>query len=227
MKYLYACLLIIISLACKKTDIEKESIQFPSTLSLSSIKQKSKIRLFSNKQEITDQKVIDNFLKGFNNFEIRDTSFVSDENLVFLTADSASIPNLFGSLTVLKTADQFLFKSTNINIITADQLTHYKMAKYQSEIDPVWDSKYRFYHMLIGYGDYSELKLSVFNYSLTKWYNNSNDYFGFNDTTYTGYTYKSKTSGKVFNEFNESYLSSVGKSDTLAIQEYFYEFKKK
>lgn len=102
------------------------------------------------------------------------------------------------------------------------------MAKHQSEIEPVWDSKYRIYNMLIGYGDYSDLKLSVFNYSLlTRWHNFSNDYFGFNDTISTDYTYRSKTSGKVFNEFNESYVSSVGKSDTLAVQEYFYEFKKK
>lgn len=228
MKYLFVFLLTILITSCKKTEIEQEPTQFPSTLSLTSIKQKSKIRLFSNGQEITDQKVIDDFLKDFKDFEIRDTSFVSDENLVFLSADSASIPNLFESLTVLKSGDQLLFKSTNMHIVTAAQLTNYKMAKYQSPIEPVWDSKYRVYHMLIGYGDYSDLKLSVFNYSLlTRWHNFSNDYFGFNDTTSTDYIYKSKTSGKVFNEFNESYVSSIGKNDTLAIQEYFYEFKKK
>lgn len=228
MKYLYVFLLAIIILACKKADIEQESNQFPSTLYLFSISQKSKIRLFSNKKEITDQKVIDHFLKDFKDFEIRDTSFVSDENLVFLTADSASIPNQFESLKFIKTGNQILFKSNNIHIITAGQLTNYKMAKYQSEIEPVWDSKYRVYNMLVGYGNYSELKLSVFNYSVTMWYKNfSNDYFGFNDTTSTDYTYKSKASGKVFNEFNESYISSVAESDTLAIQEYFYSFKKR
>ena len=228
MKYLYVFLLATIILACKKADIEQESNQLPSTLYLFSISQKSKIRLFSNKKEITDQKVIDHFLKDFKDFEIRDTSFVSDENLVFLTADSASIPNQFESLKFIKTGDQILFKSNNIHIITADQLTNYKMAKYQSEIEPVWDSKYRVYNMLVGYGNYSELKLSVFNYSVTMWHKNfSNDYFGFNDTTSNDYTYKSKASGKVFNEFNESYINSVAESDTLAIQEYFYSFKKR
>jgi hypothetical protein len=228
MKYLYVSLLAIIILACKKADIEQESNQFPSTLYLTSISQKSKIRLFSNKQEITNQKVIDNFVSGLKDFEIRDTSFVSEENLTFLSADSATIPNLFGSLTVVRTGDQLLFKSTNKNIITAAYLSsNYKMAKYQSEIEPVWDGKYSVYNMLIGYGDYSELKLSVFNYSLTQWYTNSNDYFGFNDTTSTDYTYKSEMSGKVFNEFNESYINSGTKNDTLAIQEYFYSFKKK
>jgi hypothetical protein len=228
MKYLYVSLLAIIILACKKADIEQESNQFPSTLYLTSISQKSKIRLFSNKQEITNQKVIDNFVSGLKDFEIRDTSFVSEENLTFLSADSATIPNLFGSLTVVRTGDQLLFKSTNKNIITAAYLSsNYKMAKYQSEIEPVWDGKYSVYNMLIGYGDYSELKLSVFNYNLTQWYTNSNDYFGFNDTTSTDYTYKSEMSGKVFNEFNESYINSGTKNDTLAIQEYFYFFKKK
>jgi len=228
MKYLYVFLLATIILACKKADIEQESNQLPSTLYLFSISQKSKIRLFSNKKEITDQKVIDHFLKDFKDFEIRDTSFASDENLVFLTADSASIPNQFESLKFIKTGDQILFKSNNIHIITADQLTNYKMAKYQSEIEPVWDSKYRVYNMLVGYGNYSEFKLSVFNYSVTMWHKNfSNDYFGFNDTTSNDYTYKSKASGKVFNEFNESYINSVAESDTLAIQEYFYSFKKR
>lgn len=121
MKYLYVFLLAVIITSCKKTDIEEESPHFPSTLFLTSIKQKSKIRLFSNKQEITDQKVIDNFLKDFNDFEIRDTSFVSDENLVFSSPDSASIPNLFRSLTIVKTGDQFLF--LNLQILTLSQPT--------------------------------------------------------------------------------------------------------
>jgi len=222
MKSLKHFILAIIILACKKTDIEEEPVQFPSTIYLNSITLKSKIRLFSDQKEIKDQKVIDHFAKTFKDFEIRDTSFNSDEKLIFLSPDSASIPNLFGSLNAVKIGDQFLFKSTNINIITAAQLPNYKMAKYQSEIEPVWDSKYRVYHMLIGYGDYTALKLSAFKYSSVHW----NTYLSTDFLLYP-FLYKSSSSGIRYNEFNESYIANIGKSDTLAIQEYFYTFKKK
>jgi len=31
----------------------------------------------------------------------------------------------------------------------------------------------------------------------------------------------------MFNEFDEAYVKSISKNDTLAIQEYFYSFKKR
>ncbi len=223
MKYLYIFLLAIIILACKKTKIDPAP-QFPSTLYLNGITKKSTIRLFTNKGEITDQSVIDKFIKGTKGFTRKDTSFISDETLIFFSADSAGIPNLFNSLTVVKKENQLIFKSTNRNIISDAQLSSsYKMTKYQSEIKPVWDGKFSVYNMLVGYGNYSALNLSVFEYNRIGWYIQWN----WSDDSSPDIWDKSSSSGTIFNEFNESYINSVGKYDTLAIQEYFYSFRKR
>lgn len=95
------------------------------------------------------------------------------------------------------------------------------MAKYRSEFEPVWDSKFGIYNMLVGYGNYSELNLSLFEYSRVSWYiyNDPNYYL---DPQNRG-----SASGTWFNEFDESYVNSISKADTLAIREYFYSFKKR
>ncbi|WP_254413071.1 hypothetical protein [Dyadobacter diqingensis] len=223
MKHCCICILAILFFACKKTKIDPAP-QFPSTLYLNGITKKSKIRLFTNKGEITDQSVIDKFVKTTKGFTKKDTSFTSGETLTFFSADSAEIPNSFNSLTVVKKENQLIFKSTNRRIITAANLeSNYKMGRYQSEIEPVWDGKFSAYNMLVGYGDYSALKLSVFEYNRVSWFVQWN----WGDTSSPDILTKSSSSGTMFNEFNESYISSIQKNDTLAIQEYFYSFQKK
>ncbi|MCE7042377.1 hypothetical protein [Dyadobacter sp. CY312] len=220
MKYIYTFSLLIFVIACKKTDIEQLP-EFPSTLYLNGITKKSKLHLYSDGKEITDPAVISKFVKTNGGFAQNDTSLVSDEHFTFFSTDSAGILNTFPSLIVTKNGEQFLFKSTN-RIITSKEAieTNFNMAKYKSEAEPVWDSKWSTYHMLVGYGNYTELKLSTFEYKRVKWYLMSG-YFP------EPILQKSSTSGTKFNEFDQSYISKVGKNDTLAIQEYFYTFKKR
>lgn len=217
-------MLAVLLFACKKTKVDPAP-QLPSTLFLNGITKKSTIRLFTNKGEITDRSVIDKFIKGTKGFTRKDTSFTSNETLTFFSADSAGLSNSFNSLTVKKNENQFLFKSTNKNILSAAELaSSYKMQKYQSAIEPVWDSQFSAYYMLVGYGDYAALNLSVFEYSRISWFMLQ---LNWGDSQSPDTWYKSSASGTIFNEFNETYISAVGINDTLAIQEYAYSFRRK
>jgi len=86
---------------CKKTDIEQPP-EFPSTRYVNGITIKLKIRLYSDRKEITDNAVITRFLKSSGGFILKDTSFVSDEHIKFISADPAKIPNSFNYYKELK-----------------------------------------------------------------------------------------------------------------------------
>ncbi|TLV02448.1 hypothetical protein [Dyadobacter luticola] len=223
MKYLSLIMLLLLINSCKKTEIEQPS-EFPSTLYLNRVSIKSQTRLFTDKKEITNKVVIEKFLKNNGGFRLKDSSFISDENIKFFSTDSAELSNSFNSLLVTKNGNQLIFKSTNRLIVTKEAIQHgYNMSKYRAEFEPVWDGKFSTYNMLVGYGDYSELNLSVFEYSRVSWnifYDP--DYYYLHPKLYRG-----SASGTSFNEFDESYVNSISKADTLAIREYFYSFKKR
>lgn len=223
MKYLPALILLLVIIGCKKTEIEQPP-EFPSTLYLNRISIKSKIRLYSDKKEITDKAVIERFLKSNGGFRLKDSSFVSDEHIKFFSPDSAEIPNSFNSLLITKNGKQLIFKSTNKLIVTKEAIqSSYNMSKYRSEFEPVWDNKFSGYNMLVGYGNYSELNLSVFEYRRVSW-----NTFSDPDNYYLHpQLYRGSASGTRFNEFDESYVNSIRKADTLAIREFFYSFKKR
>ncbi len=223
MKYVCVLLLLLVINSCKKTDIEQPP-EFPSTLNLNRISIKSKIRLYTDRKEITDKALIDRFLKINGGFELKDSSFVSDECIKFFSPDSAEIPDSFNSLLVTKNDNQLVFKSTNRLIVTREAIQYsYNMSKYRSEFVPVWDSKFSTYNMLVGYGNYSELNLSVFEYRRVSW-----NTFTDPDNYYLHpQLYRGSSSGRRFNEFDESYVNSISRADTLAIREYFYSFKKR
>lgn len=220
MKYLSAFLLLFVIIGCKKSELEQSPV-FPSTLYLNRISIKSKIRLYTGKKEITDKVVIDRFLKINGGFRLKDSSFVSDEYIKFFSPDSAEMRSGFNSLLVTKNGQQFIFKSTNKHIVTQEDIYYYyKMAKYRSEFEPVWDSKFGLYNMLVGYGSYSELNLSLFEYRRVWWntYNNP-DYYLHPEIN------RGSASGTWFNEFDESYMNSITQADTVAIREYFFSYK--
>ncbi|MCF0053607.1 hypothetical protein LXM25_26275 [Dyadobacter sp. LJ53] len=223
MKYLSVVLLLFVIVSCKKTEIE-QAPEFPSTVYLNRISIKSKTRLYSNKKEITDNDVIDRFLKSNGGLIIKDSSFVSDEHIKFFSPDSAKFSSSDYPWLITKNNDQLKFKSTNTWIVTNNEIRNIEMSKYRSEFEPVWDSKFRTYNMQVGYGNYSELSLSSFEYMLVSWTYYDPEYSWFPGE---GGLYKSSGSGTRFNEFDESFVQHLGKGDTLAIREYFYSFKKR
>ncbi|QRR00754.1 hypothetical protein [Dyadobacter sandarakinus] len=221
MKYLYA-LLFISLLSCERPEIEQPA-EFPSTLYLSRISIKSKVRLYTAKKEITDQAIIDRFVESNGGFRLKDSSVVSDEYIKFISPDSAEMVNSSSSFLITKNDKQLLFKSTKKQIVTQGQMkSSFNMLKYRSEFEPVWDNKFSTYNMMVGYGNYSELSMSVFEY-LRVWWTTSFDSLFFQHPD----LYKASSYGKTLNEFDESYVNSIGKADTLAIREYFYLMKKR
>lgn len=223
MKYLSALILFLVIISCKKTEIVQPA-EFPATLYLNRISIKSKIRLYTNKKEITDKVVIDKFLKSNGGFRLKDSSFVSDEQMKFFSPDSAEMPNSFNSLLITKNDNQLIFTSTNRLIVTKEAIQYgYNMSKYRSKFEPVWDSKFSGYNMLVGYGNYSDLNLSVFEYMRVSW----NTFYDPDYYYLYPQIYRGSASGTMFNEFDESYVNSISKADTLAIREYFYSFKKR
>jgi hypothetical protein len=204
MKYLYVFILLVVIISCKKTEIEQLP-EFPSTLYLHRVSIKSKIRLYSDKKEIMDKVVIDRFLKRNGGFRLKDSSFVSDEHIKFFSPDFAEMPNSFNSLLITKNDKQLIFKSTNRLIVTKEAIqSSYNMSKYRSEVEPVWDSKFSTYNMLVGYGNYSELNLSVFEYRRVSW----NTFYDPDNYYLYPQLYRGSSSGTRFNEFDESYASA-------------------
>lgn len=223
MKYLSVLILLLMINSCKKTEIE-QAVEFPSTLYLNRVSIKSKVRLYTHKKEIIDQVVIDRFLKSNKDFRLKDSSFVSDEYIKFFSPDSAEMSSSYNSLLVTKNDNQLIFRSTKKVIITNESIQYnHNMSKYRSEVEPVWDYKFIAYNMLVGYGNYSELNLSVFEYSRVSWntFHNPDYYYLYPEI------YKGSASGTIFNEFDESYVNSISKADTLAVREYFYSFTKR
>jgi len=221
MKYLSVLLLLLTTISCKKSEI-KQLPEFPATLYLNRISVKSKIRLYTDKREITDKTVIDRFVKSYGGFTLKDSSFVSDLYIRFFSPDSAEFSDTFNSLLVTKNDKQLVFKSTRKLIVSEEDIQNfYNMAKYRSEFERMWGSQFSHYNMFVGYGNYSELNLSLFEYNRV-WWNTHGDPNYYLDPHRRG-----RASGTWFNEFDESYVNSLSKADTLAFREYFYSFKKR
>lgn len=222
MKFYFTVLLSVLLIACKNHDIDKIA-QFPTDLSMVKVNKKSGIRLFINKIEVKDQAVIDEFVAGQQNFGVSSQSIVSSEKIRFLSPDTASIDNIAEKLAVIKTGTQFLFTSVNPAYLTLEYARLIdNMNKHRSELGlPRYDGKYVVNRIVAGYGNYSEIEIPVFNYKLVKAYT-VEDYYGWGE-----YLFRSVNSGKVFNEFDMTYINSLTKTDTLAVEEYSYTFQAK
>ena len=220
MKYFILALFVAVA-ACKPERIDKAP-EFPADLYITKVNKKAGIRLFINKIEIKDKAVIDAFVAGERNFHVESRDVTAEDKISFLSADTASMENLYNKMTVSKTGDQFIFRSVSDHWISPnDTQQFFYMYKYRSEPGRSrYDGKLAVNMMVVGYGDYSNVELSVFNYKIVRaGYYRDDSYFG------SGSLYRSVATGKVFNEFDEAYLQTLTKTDTLAIEEYSYTFK--
>jgi hypothetical protein len=220
MKY-FILVLFVAAAACKNKSIDKAP-EFPADLYITKVNKKAGIRLFINKVEIKDKAVIDAFVAGERNFHVESRGVTAEDKISFLSADTASMENLYNKMTVSKTGDQFIFRSVSDHWISPnDTRQFFYMYKYRTEpTRPRYDGKLAVNMMVVGHGDYSNVELSVFNYKIVRaGYYRDDSYFG------SGSLYRSVAAGKVFNEFDEAYLQTLTKTDTLAIEEYSYTFQ--
>ncbi|WP_221389578.1 hypothetical protein [Dyadobacter sp. NIV53] len=214
-------LLAFLFLAACKNQGEDKKPRFPLDLYITRINKTSGVRMYVNKIEIKDQVIINKFVEGDAIFGVNAGGVVSDEKISFLNTDTASVETLYNKKVVTHSDKQFIFRSIEQGRISSEHARLiYNMNKYRSELGPPWyDGLFRVDNLMVGYGDYSEIELSVYNYKIVKAHMFEN-YYGMGP-----YLYRSVASGKVFNEFDELYINSLTLTDTLAIEEYTYTFR--
>lgn len=228
MKNLFLLLLIILSVSCRKTDIEADHIiTFPSDLYITKINKKSGLRLFAGGVEIKNQAVINSFIKRHGGFGIKDSVVVSNEKITFISPDTLHFGSATMVYSVYKKDDQFIFKSKNKLILPANSYNSIKnLYKYTDESpELVYNGNYRLNSFRVAYGNYAQLDLSVLSYKTIASSPFATDYF---DNLGAGAIFPTPPSyyvGNIFNEFNENFIRSGRSSDTLAVEEYSYTFK--
>jgi hypothetical protein len=218
MRYIISLVLTVFLLSCKKEDLREP--QFPSELFLTSIKKKQGIRLFTNKREITDPKAINDFVKGSTYFGIRDSLVNTNEKITFKSIDSAFVGSNPNPYTIESRGDTLKFFSALGGSFTEEVARLlYPMSRYRGKLVYSPFSGYMAQNIMIGYGNYNRLNLSVYSYKLTR-----ANKFVLNDEEHV---FRSGYAGKTFNEFDTSYINRVLDTDTLAIEEYSFIFEKR
>jgi hypothetical protein len=222
-RYLIVILLAVFLAACKKQPVEQVielEPRFPGDLYLVKVTKKAGIRVFINKIEVKNKGIIDRFISGEQNFGVQTQDLASDEKIRFISPDTASMENRASKLVVTRNGEQYLFRSINKNYITSEYFRLIgKMNKHRSELGaPRYDGKYQVDFLMAGYGSYAKIEMPVYNYKLVKAHK-VDDYFGWGE-----YMFRSVNTGKVFNEFDETYINSLTQTDTLAVEEYAYTF---
>lgn len=198
--------------SCKKEETKTDIvISFPHTLYGTKIINKTGIRLFSNKQEIFDKAVINNFIKNSTVFNLQESSVPDSDTIRFITQDTAIFGQSITKLHVIKTNNQFLFYSPLFPIpITVD--TSESFIKYVAPKITLANGGLYTNYIYSAYGDYSNLDISLLSYKL-KYVNRP--YGGIGTST------EGEESGRLLNEFNEKYKTTMNMyGDTLAIQEF-------
>ncbi len=201
MKLICYLLITTVLFSCKK----ESAVVFPQTLYAKKIIKKTDVRLFINKVEIFNAAVINKFISNSTYFNFHTEPVSPDGKIIFINPDTALIGTTTDKLFIVKTGNQFLFNSPPMlqSDHILDGLFKYTGTKLR------WPGGYITSIITVGYGSYSNLDISVLGYKLK--YGTQSSFGG--------------SAGIAFNEFDETYISKLGPFDTLAIQEYKYNFK--
>lgn len=193
--------------SCKKSDDDA----FPVDMRMISIKQKVAVRVFTNKVEIKDAKIIAHYASAAVFNEHLNQPVDSEAKFSFLSRDSI----LMGSskFTVVQNDKLFLFSSVRSFAVqdAGSGVEVIDILKYNSPKVTLLGG-YTRKEVRVGHGNYNEMQLSVLTYMLNK---------GDRITQWSG------ESGTLFNEFNEDIVSSLGFQDTLAVQELVLTLRRK
>ncbi len=206
MKLLFAFLTIAMCISCKK-----ETIDFPQDLYLSKITASTDVRLFINKIEIFDKPTIDRFISQATIFNLQNQLIDPSTKMAFPSKDTV----IFGSSTskygVNLNGNQFLF--TSPAYLVSILLIPSGIMLFPEKITPIPGIGYAVNETRVGYGDFTNLKISLFSYKLLRRNMSSGNYESLSATLY--------------NEFNQPFINALGATDTLAIQEFKLSFNEK
>lgn len=190
--------------SCKKD--KHDEILFPRDLSIISIQKKTEVRVFSNKQEVTNE-VIKTRFAADEVFSYGSQTITVESKLSFSSKDSVSFGNQ--QFSVVQNGDLFLFHAVDGYIEVNLNNPYYKMIKYKNPLLPVASGPnfmtYFTNEVKVAHGNFNKMELSVLCY-VFKQGNPSSSW--------------SKSTGTLFNEFDQESISSLGVNDTLAVQEF-------
>lgn len=210
MKQLYYILFIII-LTCVFYACEKETeevVAFPITLYASEISEVKDIRLFVKDAEVFNQATINNFIDDDYRFDPNSIKLTKINSMTFNSMDSVIFESNHQQYSIHKTANQFLFYSSDYIKFIAKQISFLKHRSEQISIPLIFGYQYAEKDVMVGYGSYTNFELCLLMYKLHE--------YAYIDNQLVSRAY---SSGHTSNEFNEDFIHELGTTDTLAIRE--------
>jgi hypothetical protein len=204
MKHLIPLIIVVFLISCKK-----EGANFPQSLYLKKVTALSNVRLYINKIEILDKSIIDSFIKRTNIFNLQNQTIDPTSNVTFISIDTATFDSPTVKYSVSLNGSQFIFKSPAY--FTTQNLFPEGILAYPPKITPVPNTGYLISEMIVGNGNFLNLDISLFTYSLSRGNVNSG--------------YFQTSAEKIFNQFNHNFINTLNQTDTLAIQEFTAKFK--
>lgn len=212
MKKATLLLLATIILACKKD--KKEESQFPVTLYSEKVEVSSETRAFTKSGEIKDPKQIAALTGKLSYFRAEDSQEnIGTAYLIFDSKDSATLADNGFKYAIKQSGNQLLLTSSARSLAPKPFLDHFRfhLPKYENVVTE-GNGEIR-KDVRVAYGNYQELKVSVFAYVLS--------------TSPRGvYNEGYRLSGMIINEFNSNVvLPMLGTYDTIAVKTYNLNIK--
>ncbi|TAF45242.1 MAG: hypothetical protein EAZ51_09645 [Sphingobacteriales bacterium] len=201
--------------SCKKND-EQKYVFFPEKLYLKNISKQSEVRLFTKNREITNTDTIANFIKNEPNFNLQIQSFDASQTLVFESKSVAQIGNpkqaydLNSDFVIKKT--EFLFFSQKSIAVNPQDLT-YILLKVKPPLVTVGTAPNLIYttkEVKVAKGSYLNLNFSALSYKIKH--------------------ANGLKQGTIYNQLisiDAAFLAKLQTTDTVAVQEFIYNYKTK
>jgi len=216
MKIKYLNRIILLSLvciatftSCKKNTTEEPAIPFPITVYPTSSTAKFAMKMFVGGVEITDPGKITKFVANMPaNLSTTDLVSKFPASYTFTNKDSIKF-SANNNFFVTKTNDRYVvtYLTTSTTNPVNPLFDYEKFFAFQTKSTPAV-SGFNITRQFAAYGDYSNFKISVVNYKYRK------------PSTYNLTAY-----GLTTNEFIPSTVSTMLANDTLAVQEFFINYK--
>lgn len=190
--------------SCKKDD---DTITFPHDLFVSNVKAKLGIRIFTNKTEVKNAKLIDRFSKDINLTDFASRPFTDNDKITFLSKDTVVI---YGQkYAVTQSEKLFLFYSSPYPLASKERTSFFNYQKYAAPIIAHPLGGYTSKEVRVGHGSFTKMDLPAISYLFKR-----------------GDAYQwTKQYGVIYNELEDGFVNSLGATDTLVIREFLISMK--
>jgi hypothetical protein len=205
--------------SCKKDNEVKKvkKITYSEDLYRVSIVKTAELKMYTNSGQITDNTVVDRYIKQYAQyFNLDKTPLETELRMRFIGADSAVFEKALGRYRYININGKYIFTGKEDinrpgNMPLFVNMFKYSMPYVPYNVSPI-QVQYRTKDVRVGYGNALEMALPVMSYHISSRPSSSSYY---------------RASGISFNEFDETVLAKMGANDTIAIQLFTYNMKAK